>query len=148
MDKSTPTHKPFIISIKDDSVEKELRSKALISRIDGKNTYCIKSQWEEGKIIGKSSNFGDFRIIIDTVKPQLAHYIKTEHIIQFKIEDTLSGIKQYNGYIDNKWVLMEYDFKTNLLTYHLDSTKNYKNKNIKIQVTDLVGNKSEIDVNL
>lgn len=148
MDKSTPTHKPFIISIKDDSVEKELRSKALISRIDGENTYCIKSQWEEGKIIGKSSNFGDFRIIIDTVKPQLAHYIKTEHMIQFKIEDTLSGIKQYNGYINNKWVLMEYDFKTNLLTYHLDSTKNYKNKNIKIQVTDLVGNKSEIDVNL
>ncbi len=130
MDKSTPTHKPFIISIKDDSVEKELRSKALICRIDGGNTYCIKSQWEEGKIIGKSSKFGDFRIIIDTVKPQLAHYTKTEYMIQFKIEDTLSGIKQYNGYINNKWVLMEYDFKTNLLTYHLDSTKNYENKNI------------------
>ncbi|RPG57925.1 MAG: M23 family metallopeptidase [Flavobacteriales bacterium TMED191] len=148
MDKSTPTHKPFIISIKDESVEKELRSKALISRIDGGNIYCIKSQWKEGKIIGKSSKFGDFRIIIDTVKPQLAHYMKTEHMIQFKIEDTLSGIKQYNGYINNKWVLMEYDFKTNLLTYHLDSTKKYENKNIKIQVTDLVGNKNEIDMNL
>lgn len=148
MDKSTPTHKPFIISIKDESVEKELRSKALISRIDGGNIYCIKSQWKEGKIIGKSSKFGDFRIIIDTVKPQLAHYMKTEHMIQFKIEDTLSGIKQYNGYINNKWVLMEYDFKTNLLTYHLDSTKKYENKNIKIQVTDLVGNKTEIDMNL
>ena len=148
LDKSTPIHKPFIMSIKADSVEKKLRSKALIGRIEDGKISCIKSQWKENKIIGKSNKFGDFRIVIDTVKPELKYYKKTNQLIHFKIQDKLSGIKQYRGSIDDKWILMEYDFKTNLLTYQLDSKKTRKNQIIKIEVIDKVGNKNEINFDL
>ena len=148
LDKSTPIHKPFIISIKADSVEKELRSKALIGRLEDGKLSCIKSQWKENKIIGKSNNFGNFRIVIDTVKPHVTYYKKTHQLIQFKIQDELSGIKKYRGSINDKWVLMEYDFKTNLLTYQLDDIKMKKNQIIKIEVVDKVGNKNEINFDL
>jgi len=148
LDKSIPTHKPFVISIKADSVEKQLRSKALIGRVEDGKISCIKSQWKENKIIGKSNNFGDFRIVIDTVKPELKYYKKTNQLIQFKIQDELSGIKQYRGSINDKWILMEYDFKTNLLTYQLDHTKTKKNQIITIEVMDKVGNKNEIHFDL
>ena len=148
LDKSTPIHKPFIISITADSVEKNLRSKALIGRIEDDKISCIKSKWEENKIVGKSKNFGDFRIVIDTVKPEIKYYSKTKEMIKFKIQDKLSGIKKYRGTINEKWVLMEYDFKTNLLTYQLDTTKNEKNQVIKIEVIDQVDNKNEINFDL
>ena len=69
-------------------------------------------------------------------------------MIKFKIQDKLSGIKKYRGTINEKWVLMEYDFKTNLLTYQLDTTKNEKNQVIKIEVIDQVDNKNEINFDL
>jgi hypothetical protein len=32
--------------------------------------------------------------------------------IQLSIADTLSGIKSYTGYLNGKWILFEYDNKT------------------------------------
>jgi hypothetical protein len=33
------------------------------------------------------------------------------------MSDNLSGIKSYTGKIDGKWVLMEWDYKTKVLSY-------------------------------
>jgi hypothetical protein len=40
--------------------------------------------------------------------------------IALKIGDNLSGIKSYSGKIDGKWVLMEWDYKTHVLSYKFD----------------------------
>jgi len=37
--------------------------------------------------------------------------------IFLRISDNLSGIKAYTGKIDGKWVLMEWDYKTKILSY-------------------------------
>ena len=37
--------------------------------------------------------------------------------IFLRIGDNLSGVKSYAGKIDGKWVLMEWDFKTKILSY-------------------------------
>jgi len=40
--------------------------------------------------------------------------------IRFKIKDNLSGIKKYAGFIDDKWVLFEYDEKSAVIKYRFD----------------------------
>jgi hypothetical protein len=57
------------------------------------------------------------------------------------ISDSLSGIKAYNGFLNGKWVLFEYDYKTKRLTHFFD--KDYLNdgrNDLKVVVSDNVGN--------
>ncbi len=52
--------------------------------------------------------------------------------MRFTIRDDFSGISKYNGYIDGKWVLFEYDPKYNRLTYTLDKERIGKGKEHKL----------------
>lgn len=57
------------------------------------------------------------------------------------VSDALSGVKTYNGYINDKWVLFEYESKLNKLTYELNDADLLEGKNnLKLIVTDNVGN--------
>ena len=40
--------------------------------------------------------------------------------IRFRARDAQSGIKSYECYIDNHWVLMEWDLKSDLFQYRFD----------------------------
>ncbi|MBS1504115.1 MAG: M23 family peptidase, partial [Bacteroidetes bacterium] len=53
-----------------------------------------------------------------------------------KIGDNLSGIKNYAGRIDNKWVLMEWDYKTRVLSYKFDSNITPGKHIFELSVTD------------
>ena len=65
--------------------------------------------------------------------------------LEFKISDDLSGIKNYRGEIDGKWVLFEYDAKSKLLTYTFDKERMTFGKShlIKLVVTDNKENEAE-----
>lgn len=63
-----------------------------------------------------------------------------------KIEDEGSGISNYRATINGKWILMEYDYKTNLLVYDFNDNVSTETKNnLKIIVTDNVGNNSTFE---
>ncbi|MDG2147698.1 MAG: hypothetical protein P8K14_05735 [Flavobacteriaceae bacterium] len=63
--------------------------------------------------------------------------------MKIKIEDNLSGIKSYNGEINGKWVLFEYEPKNKNLTYNFSDIKFKSGKqDLKLKVTDNVGNES------
>ena len=55
------------------------------------------------------------------------------------------GIATYDGYIDDKWVMFEFDYKTRLITFWMDSNLVEKNKNhtLKVVVKDNCGNEAE-----
>ncbi len=65
--------------------------------------------------------------------------------IRFKITDDFSGISTYNGWIDNQWVLFEYDAKNDLITYHFDTDRVKRNTQhrLVLKVTDAKNNSSE-----
>ena len=64
-----------------------------------------------------------------------------------KIEDELAGIKSYNAYLNDQWILMEYDPKTNTLTHDFnDNVINDIKNNLKLIVTDNVGNNSKFEL--
>ena len=68
--------------------------------------------------------------------------LKSLKFIDFTIKDELSGIKSYQGEIDNKWVLFEFDKKKNRLFYTFDKNRLQVNKKHKLNlvVKDAVGN--------
>ena len=55
----------------------------------------------------------------------------------------MSGIKSYNGFIDNNWALFEYDQKNDLLFYTMDEERIEKNKEHELELF-VIDNKGNI----
>ena len=145
LDDSIPSHKTFIISFKAKDVKKELREKTKIAKINDGNINCINSKWEDNKIIGTTTEFGEFTLVTDTIKPIIEH-IKTDSMsVQFKIYDLLSDIAEYRGEIDGKWVLMEYDFKTNLIKHNFEEEGKNQEHEFNFHIKDHAGNINNIN---
>ncbi len=60
--------------------------------------------------------------------------------ISFKIGDNLSGIKSFNGYIDGKWALMEFDAKTANLWHSFDENTKPGKHTLELVVADMKDN--------
>ena len=92
--------------------------------------------------------FGGFYIFHDTIPPKVKPLnifndknIRFQNKFDFKISDNLSGISSYKCYIDDKWVLMEYDYKKSLLTHYKHGVIGVGKHNLKLVVSDAVNNK-------
>ena len=73
-------------------------------------------------------------------------WLSNSRFLKIKVEDAISGVKNFRGTINGHWILMEYDAKTNTLTHDFNDgivvdTKN----NLKLIVTDNVGNSSKFE---
>ena len=98
-------------------------------------------------------NFDWYHLELDTLPPQ----IKTEYSsrklkevwkmdsFSFHITDHLSGVGRYNVWLNNIWVLAEYDTKTDLLTYYFDEETPIGLLQYRVEVIDRVGNKKYFD---
>lgn len=100
--------------------------------------------------------FGWFQLMTDTeppvIKTQLALYklrgISGLNSLSFIITDHLSGIGKYKLFINDAWVLAEYDQKNDLLTYTFDEDTPWGIIGVKLEVEDKVGNKSTFETML
>ena len=61
--------------------------------------------------------------------------------------DDLSGIANYNVYIDDVWVIAEFDAKYNRLTYYADPDLSKGNHEMRVEVTDKIGNQNSLRLN-
>jgi hypothetical protein len=154
-DSSIPFQYPFEISIKPEGLTPALMEKAAVVRLDNNYPNYIGGTIEKGFVKGKTYIMGNFAVTLDTVAPRISvsksfstNYqgIKKSYIA-FRITDNLSGIRDYNGFIDGKWALFEYDAKDDLLIHQLDPSRfEYtSNTTIKIVVTDDKGNTTTLE---
>ena len=66
--------------------------------------------------------------------------------LKVTISDDLSGISNYRATINGKWILMEYEYKKNMLTYDFaDAVSSDTENKLKVIVTDNVGNSSTFE---
>jgi hypothetical protein len=138
----TPLNKRYSISIKTHDLPIELSNKAFIAQLYKDEIKSIGGTVINGHIVSQANTFGDFVVLTDTISPEIK--LKTDlknlndNIIEFLVSDDLTGIKSYNGYIDNNWALFEYDQKNNLLFYIIDEDKIGKNieHDLELFVTD------------
>jgi murein DD-endopeptidase MepM/ murein hydrolase activator NlpD len=135
----TPIHDQYDLWIKPDRDLGQLANKAVIVSTDGGYAGGV---YEDGYVKGQAKGFGNFYIRTDDVPPRIVpisisngkNMAKLSHI-SLRISDNLSGIKSYNGKIDGKWVLMEWDYKTRVLSYTFDNIAPGKH-NFELTVTD------------
>lgn len=120
-------HKNITVMLTPDSVPENLKSKLLIARINENGMSYEGGEWEDGQLIAYTRHFGKFFITVDTVSPKIIPVQFKENgeythgqSLKFKVTDNLSGFKSYNVYIDNKWALLKYDAKNNVMIYTID----------------------------
>ncbi len=144
------------LAIKADSLSSNLHNKALIAKIDKKGEPSSSGgKWENGFIKTDIREFGNYCVMIDTIPPTISplnikngKQLLKQKTIRIRIKDSFSGIKSYRGTLNGIWVLMEYDAKRSLLTYHFDE-KLLAGKNIfKITVSDAMNNTSSYKANI
>ena len=147
-DDTVPVHANFTIEIKDSTYAESLRDKVFIGRTNGKSV-SYNSTVRKGDVYSiKSRTLGQYGLFTDTTSPTITiakpiqdKWISDVKKIQFTINDNLSGIKSYNGYLNGSWVLFEYDNKTKKITHNfVDSLLTEGANDLKIEVVDNVGN--------
>ena len=147
-----PLHSSYALSIKaHDDLPAHLQSKTLLVDTRGR---AHGGNFENGFVTAQVREFGSFYIGVDTQAPVIRPLNISENKsmagishINFKISDNLSGIKSFNGYIDDQWVLMEYDAKTASLWHVLASDLPKGKHTFRLSVTDMKDNENVYQVN-
>jgi hypothetical protein len=151
---TVPLHKNYTLTF-DVSNYSEIEKKQLyIASINEKG----RSQYEttvkkDLSFYTSTKKLGKFTLISDNVKPKIKlinfkneQWLTNSNSLKVKISDNESGIKSYRGEIDGAWILMEYEPKKNMLVYDLnDKTFSTAKHNLKVTVTDNVGNVATIN---
>ncbi|MEL4307455.1 M23 family metallopeptidase [Joostella sp. CR20] len=125
------------------------KDKLFIAHVSDKGDYSYEYTYRKENVLStRTRNLGTFKIVKDSVAPTIkpinfsdGQWISTHNDIKVKITDDLSGINTYRATINGEWILVEYEYKKNMLTYnlsdhHFENTEN----NLEIVVTDNVGN--------
>ena len=150
---TVPAHTNFTISIEDTKSTEEQREKMFIGTIDGKKVNYNPTYRKENVFHTKVKVLGKYALVTDTVAPKISiavpvegKWISEQKTIQLSIYDDGSGIKSYNGYLNGKWVLFEYDNKTRKLTHYFSDGIVAEGANdLKVVVIDNVGNSSTFE---
>ena len=116
------------------------------------NTF-VSNKLKGKKIIAKTSVLGDFHIKIDTKAPELNilnlkedQWASKMKKIKIKVSDYDSGIKKYDAWINNRWILLEFNPSTGILSYDFnDNIINDSARNdLLVKIEDNCGNISEL----
>src|SRR5690606_15107488 len=126
--------------IKRTNLPDQLESKALLASVENGSEG---GKFEDGWVTVNTRNLGSFYVAVDTVAPTIAprnlsneKNVSTQAKIDFTIRDNFSGIQSFNGYIDGKWVLMEYDPKNRHLWHTFDAALPKGQHTFRLIVTD------------
>ncbi len=140
-----PINRNFSITFDVSSLDAESKKHSYVAKV-GKNGYLtyISSSLKENQLTGKARTLGKYIVKQDfkapTIKPinfSENKWITEEKSLKVKIDDDLSGIKNYTASINGKWILMERNHNTNILTFDFnDLTFEGTEYNFEISVTD------------
>jgi len=149
-DDSVPVHSNFTISIENDSYKEDQKDKVFIGRVSGSSISYNNTRRKDAVYETKVKTLGQYSLVLDTISPVITiaksiegKYLSSQKIVQVSIKDSLSGVKSYNAFLNGKWILMEYDNKTRVLTHYFSDGIAVDGKNeLKVVVVDNVGNSS------
>ena len=144
---TVPVHKKYTLSIKA-NVPERLKSKTYIATTNMKgNFWYLGGDWQNGFLKNKVREFGNFCIVADTTNPEIkgvnifdGKVFNTQTTIKCTIKDKNSGIKSYRAEIDGKWILMDYDYKRNLLRFDIEKNISKGKHPFTLKIIDNVGN--------
>jgi hypothetical protein len=105
---------------------------------NGRKSF-IGGEWESEDIRFKTRNFGTFVIDEDRTPPTIVPIRINSSGLRFVIKDDKSGIKEFEAFVDGKWVLMRYEHKQNVIWSEKIDKQPFKG-DVLIKVRDMAGN--------
>ncbi|MDG5491411.1 M23 family metallopeptidase [Psychroserpens sp. SPM9] len=150
-----PLQKYYTINYDITNYSDDDKSKLFIASLYGyyqKPSY-ISTKRIGNKLSARTKSLGTFALTSDTVSPTITpvnfqdgKWLSKLNHLKVKIDDDLSGISNYRATINGQWILMEYDYKKDTLTYDFDDAViSDTENNLKIIVTDNVGNSTTFE---
>lgn len=149
-----PIHRNITITLDASKYKAEEREKMYLGRLNYRGLPYYNATYRDGeKLSTKTRTFGTYTIAMDTSEPRIRpinfrneQWITKNETLRVKISDSGSGIYSYRATLNNRFILMEYDYKKDLLVYDFDDqvvtdTEN----NFKLIVTDNVGNSATFE---
>ena len=156
-------HKPIVSAQKYFTINYDVsnytesdKDKLFIARLVGyyKNYLAYTPTTKKGNILSARTKTLDTYVLgVDIENPKIkllnfqdGQWLSKYRYLKVKIDDEISGIKNYRATVNGKWILMEYDAKKKTLVYDFNDNKITDTKNnLKIIVTDNVGNSSTFE---
>ncbi len=147
--KTTPLHKNMTIGFDVSKYTKADRAKLYVARMYPWGSHYYSNTYRDGdRITTRTRTFGTYSLLRDDTPPQIkpvnfydGKWMSNADYLKLKITDSESEIDSYRGTINGKFIILDYDYKTDIITYDFrdnisDSTEN----KLKIIVVDNVGN--------
>jgi hypothetical protein len=141
-------HSNFLVSVQD-SISTEIeKQKMFIANFDRNKWNYNPTKLKNNVFSTYTKNWGHYQLMKDTLAPKITiskpiegKWITNQKTLQFIISDDLSGIKEYNGYLNGKWILFEYDLKSKTIIHNFEDGIFEDGKNdLKLIVVDNIGN--------
>lgn len=149
-----PIHKNITISADISNYLDSDKDKLFIGRLNYKNQPYYSNTTRNGdKLVTNVRLFGEYAVVSDTEEPEIkpinfsvGKWISNQKVLKIKVTDKLSGISSYRATINGKFILMEYNYKTDVLTYDFEDAVNTETENnLKLVVIDNVGNSATFE---
>lgn len=131
------------------------KGKLFIAKLYGyyQNPGYISTKRIGNMLSARTKSLGTFTLATDTISPtvtpinfQDGKWVSKLSHLKLKIDDDLSGISNYRATINGQWILMEYDYKKDTLTYDFEDNVNTETENnLKVIVIDNVGNSTTFE---
>lgn len=124
-------------------------STARVYSVYGSSYGYMGGEWnDDGNIEFVARDLGTYTILEDTTPPTITPRIINSKEVYFKITDDRSGIKSYKATLDGKFLLMEYEYKKDLIWSRPINSNNPLKGEFILEVIDNTGNKSIYQRNL
>jgi hypothetical protein len=144
-----PLHKSFTITFDSTMYNPKEIDQLYIANINNKKYPSYQNtRKKKNKMFTTTKTLGKYTILKDSIKPKIYNpnfqdgsWMTNHKYLSVRISDAHSGIKSYEAFIDDEWILMEYDLKKKKLSYDFSDKKLVGSKHIfKLVVSDNVGN--------
>lgn len=150
-DNSVAAHRNFTISFDPAKYPLSDRDQMFIAHLDedGRPSYS-KTYKRDGSFTTRTRTLGTYTLAKDSIAPSITpknfkekQWLSNYSYLSLTISDDLSGVDTYSATLNGEWILMEYEPKTNTITYNFDDKiLNATECELKVTVTDNVGNSS------
>lgn len=150
-ERETPVNRAYKIKVK---VNGPQDGKHYLEMITAKGKKrAISVTYQDGWAVASCKYFGTYSLKRDEVAPtvKLVTYSSvipaSASAISWAISDNTSGIDDYDLFIDGKWYLLEYEYKTGKVTFQKPAGFKGK-KEVRVVVKDACGNKKVLETTL
>lgn len=117
------------------------KSRTHVYNVRGNGRYGWEGgSWEGNKLSFRTRSLGEYTILTDSVQPEVRPVRVNSSSLSFRIWDSLSGINSIETYVNGEWVLMNYDYKRQIIwSEKLEKGKPFKGP-VEVRVKDQAGN--------